>query len=190
MSRGADPKAPEGRYGSCLECAISARNTSLVRLLLGEGASVNYSSTLETLEQQVSGFGGALSASIWHPQEGLTKLLIDHGAEINWHGRDIYKAISRDNREEFELLIERKADVNVVGGEHGSALACALKHRGSLSEDSYVQLLLDAGAEVNLQGGELLGCPLGVSKLQDVNPIQMLTLYAPGCSPLRKCRNG
>ena len=175
LSRGADPKAPEGRYGSCLECAISARNTSVVRLLLGEGANVNYSGTLETLDQQVSGFGGALSASIWHPQEGLTKLLIDHGAEMNWRGRDypgppIYEAISRDNREAFELLIERKTDVNVVGGDHGSALACALlKHRGSLSEDSFVQLLLDAGADVNIQGGKRWGCPLGVSKLQAVD---------------------
>jgi len=90
---------------------------------------------------------------------------------VNWPGRKHYgtplqEAIERGGEDVVKLLLEHGADVNLVGGYHGSALAYAiLDERKKGTCDKYMQLLLDAGADVNLQGGDRWGCPLGVSSL-------------------------
>jgi ankyrin repeat protein len=169
LAHGADVRAPEGRHGFCLECAIMAENPALTRFLLDAGAHVNFSGTLEYLREHNFGYGGSLSGSVWSPQDGLTQLLIERGANVNWPGREYYgtplqEAIKRNNEEATNLLIAHGADVNLVAGYEGSALAVALtNHKEQAVCDKYMQLLLDAGADVNLQGGNNWGCPLGVS---------------------------
>ncbi|KAF8496923.1 hypothetical protein JB92DRAFT_2671092, partial [Gautieria morchelliformis] len=49
----------------------------------------------------------------------------------------------------IELLLEKGADVNAQGGEHGSALPAAAYN----GHDTTVLLLLEKGADVNAQGG-------------------------------------
>jgi ankyrin repeat protein len=189
LARGANAKSREGRHGSCLECAIMAKNPALTRLLLDAGANVNYSGTLEELREFDCGFGGPLSGSIWNKQEGLTRHLIELGANMNWPGREYYgtplqEAIDKDNEEAVMLLLEHGADVNLVGGNHGSALAYAImKHKGKEGGDKYIQLLLDAGADVNIYAGEDRACPLGVSDNRPIDLEKLLTLCSrPRCA--------
>ncbi|KAH6699782.1 ankyrin repeat-containing domain protein [Leptodontidium sp. MPI-SDFR-AT-0119] len=166
LARGANVKAREGRYGSCLESAIMAKNPALTHLLLDAGANVNYSGTLEELRGFEGGFGGPLSGSIWNRQEGLTRYLIELGANVNWPGREYYgtplqEAIDRDDEEAVMLLLEHGAAVNLVGGRHDSALTCAIEgHKDKEGGDKYIQLLLDAGADVNICAGEERAYPL------------------------------
>jgi len=172
LARGANVKAREGRYGSCLEGAIGARekNMDLVQLLMDAGANVNYSGTLEDLRAFEGGFGSPLSGSIWNPRyDGLTRLLLERGADPNWPGRGFYgtaleEAVERDNEEAFHLLLEYGADVNQVGGNHGTALVYAIMGSKNAEDgDKYVRHLLEAGADVNLGGEGKSLSPLGVS---------------------------
>ena len=122
LAHGADVKAPEGYYGSCVECAIAAKNPALARFLLEKGANVNFSGSLDKLNKSRRiGFRGPLSASIVHRQADLTRLLIERGANVNWpcgeyHGTPLENAIRVDNEYAVKLLLENGALVNQVSG--------------------------------------------------------------------------
>jgi ankyrin repeat protein len=60
-----------------------------------------------------------------------------------------------------KLLLKHEADVDLVNKAHGSALAYAALQDQDIC-DKYIQSLLEAGADVNIQGGKY-GCLLGVS---------------------------
>ena len=170
LSRGANVRGREGRHGSCLEAAIMRDHSALTRFLIDAGANMNFSGTLEELQERDYGFGGPLSGSIWYKQEGLTELLLQRGANPNWPGRRHYgtplqEAISRNDDEAVNLLLQYGADVNLIGGSDGSALAAAISASGGQEAcEKYVSLMLEAGADINLQAGDREGCPLGVSK--------------------------
>jgi ankyrin repeat protein len=163
----ADVKAPEDRNGSCLECAIIAQKPSLAYNLLDAGAKVNFPQPLDNLSGHYCGFGGPLSASIWHKQDGLTQFLIERGANVNCPGRQPYvtplqEAVRIDDEGAVKLLVEHSADVNLVGRLNGSALAYAiLEERKQGICDKYMQLLLDAGADMNIQGAKRWGVSAG-----------------------------
>lgn len=169
LDRGANPRAREGRYGSCLECAIAAKSMTLVNLLLGVGAAVNYSGTLADLRDFRGGFGSPLSASLWNRQDGLTRLLLESGADPNWPGTEycgtaLEEAIENDDEEAVRLLLEHGANVNQVAGQEGFALAYAIrKHTGGEGGDKYIHLLLERGADVNMSAGGQYETPLIVS---------------------------
>lgn len=71
------------RIGSCLQCAITAKSPSITRLLLT--AITNVSSSPRN-----TGFGEAITAAIWNPQDGLLSDLIDRGADVNAPVREYY----------------------------------------------------------------------------------------------------
>ena len=75
--------------GSCLESAISAGSPTLTRLLLDADANINFSRPVKEYNEDL-GFGGALSAAIWHPQEDLLTELIERGADVNFGGGSYY----------------------------------------------------------------------------------------------------
>ncbi|KAK3899207.1 ankyrin repeat-containing domain protein, partial [Staphylotrichum tortipilum] len=62
----------------------------------------------------------------------------------------------------IEILLERGANVNQVGGTHGCALIYAILKRKCNPDNNLVQRLLDAGADVNIQCG-MYGCPVAES---------------------------
>ena len=166
LELGANPRAREGRGGSCLECAISSRNMRVVHLLLDAGALVNYSGTRADIEEFNGGFGSPLSASLWNKQDGLTRLLLEGGADPNWPGRPWYgsaleEAICRDDEEAVDLLLRHGADINLVAGYTGSALMYAIT--AEKNADKYTRLLLKSGANVNLFAGKEYGTALMVS---------------------------
>ena len=82
---------------------------------------------------------------------------------MNWPGREFYgtplaKAVYRDSEAIVILLLKHGADVNLGSGYYGSALAYAIfEERKPGTRDKYVQLLLDANADVNLSGGGTMG---------------------------------
>ena len=57
------------------------------------------------------------------------------------------------------LLLDRGADINLVGGEYGTALALAV----SGEKKDIVSLLLDRGAEINMAVGGQYGSALAVA---------------------------
>lgn len=76
--------------GSCFEGAIAAKSPALTRLLLDAGAHINFSRPRKDFDDGDLGFGGALSAAISNPQEGLLTELIKRGADVNFGGGSYY----------------------------------------------------------------------------------------------------
>jgi ankyrin repeat protein len=58
--------------------------------------------------------------------------------------------VTVDYKSVLRVLLERKANVNAVGGKYGTALQCASKH-GLVDA---VQLLLEHGADPAISGGK------------------------------------
>ena len=90
----------------------------------------------------------------------ITRVL-DRGAPIQgpeWSA--LILAIAQGRKEVVPLLLDRGANINIVGGIYGTALATAV-YQGA--EDT-VSLLLDRGADVNLADGEF-GTALAVAVL-------------------------
>jgi len=189
LAHGADIKAPEGDLGSALECAFIADNPALARFLLDAGAPVNCTLSRDYLRENHFGVGGPLLASIGCKQSGLTQLLIERGADVNWPsfgfpGTPLQQAIKRDDEEAFKLILARGADVNIGGGEYGSPLCDAINHQNEETRDKYIGLLLAAGAHVNLPPGREFISPLGVSEDQflQLHGYQRLNKqYNPDC---------
>ncbi len=171
LTHGANVKTLDDRDGSCLESAIRKGNYAVARLLLDAVVPVNPAKSLNDLEDSQrhhSHLGGPLTASIEHKDIGLTRLLIERGANVNWLGYHDLKtplesAIDGNNEEAARLLLAHGADVNLVSGKGSSnPLCCAIKHENQETRNRYIRLLLDAGACVNIQRGTQCPSPLGV----------------------------
>ena len=92
--------------------------------------------------------------TVWTVAEILTG-----GIEIDDIQHALYPACEVGKFDIVTLLLDRGADVNVTGGDYGSALGAAAysRDRGNLN---IVTLLLDRGADVNVSRGEY-GSALG-----------------------------
>ncbi|KAJ1324752.1 ankyrin repeat domain-containing protein 50 [Microdochium nivale] len=167
LDNGANANAQGGEYGNALQaaCEIEGQNEqteSVVKLLLDSGADVN---------AQDGYYGNALqAASSGSPR--LLKLLLDAGAHVNAQGGEDGNALLAAcqwgiNAQSVKLLLDAGANVNAQGGKYGTALQAACSLWGEqiewdeeseceeehISVSSVVILLLDAGADVNAQGG-------------------------------------
>ncbi|PGH01369.1 hypothetical protein GX51_05301 [Blastomyces parvus] len=134
LERGADVNAGDESSGTALMVAAAVGIKATVELLLDKGANVN---------AQGGASGSALIAAVQcHDPDNLrhmrkvVKLLLDRGADINARDDDcgtaLYYASSRGLESIVELLIARKADVNIVclgvNGGGGTPLAAALRN--------------------------------------------------------------
>jgi len=152
---------------ACNRCAIAP-----VRLLLNRGANVHYiDGTFSPLNSVVSGVvNRAQDASVL----AVANALLDHGADINSeqdHGDTPLMGAMR-NRDTMltRLLIDRGADVNLIGRSHPeSPLMLAVK----VNDIPTATLLIDHGAKVafTLQNGE---SALSIAKSR--SEARMLTL--------------
>lgn len=147
LQHGADPNIVGGRYGTALQAAYTHGYYITIRDLFHHGAST-------TLQggQYGTALGAALSGSC---QTLVSALLRHHHADPNtpirkwgtpltqacsdWRGDDVYN-----------ILIDVGADVDARGGFYGAPLICAAVH----GEEERVVALLEAGANVNIEGNQ------------------------------------
>ena len=159
------------RYGSALTCASCTGNKDIVQLLLEWGANVNI--------QTGNDFGPALIVASFYNHKEIVELLLEWGADVNCpggkYGSALIAASFGNHKEIVELLLEWGADVNFPGEvnfysheKYGTALIQAASYAGNcygsaLTCASYkgnkdiVQLLLEWGANVNIQTGNDFG---------------------------------
>lgn len=122
-------------------------DTALARQLLEAGADVN--------AKEGNGWT-ALQHAVDQDNEELTRLLLDHGAEINHRntptGRAaIHYAAMGDDDKLLRLLIERGADIDIRNNDGETPLYDA----ASMGKEACVKLLIDSGCDVtakNLKG--------------------------------------
>ena len=130
-----------------LQAAVANRKKSIAKLLLENGADVNFTGRVFDNVLHDAALGGLLD---------ICKLLIQYKAPINRvqgkYGTALQAAAYNGHTEVVRLLLKNGADVNLTGGQHGSSLTAAFSSWNSAG--STVKLLLEHGADVNFHGGE------------------------------------
>ena len=172
LRRGADMNArdrfhaPDGLHRRTpLMLAAVDNRLNLAKLLVGNGASVNYQSGGPDLERQDGAGWSALMYAAGAGQVETATYLLDQGAEINMQWASGYSSLHEaaiwGRYETVELLIARGANVNVrdygVGETplHGASWGGSRGHFTStrpssrVSWEKVIKALLDGGADVN-----------------------------------------
>ncbi|KAK5989674.1 Ankyrin-3-like protein [Cladobotryum mycophilum] len=178
----------QGDLDMTLQDAAYAGRIDVVQLLLKMDANINAESAI---------FGDALQAAVYKGHTAVVTLLLDHGAEVNaqrgkWGsalqaaaarnylsvmklldggGRTaLHWAAARGSMGHFNMLLERGANVNALGGQYGTVLqiVCTkvnapgrLEGYGSVRQmadakdraTQMIKALLERGADINLVGG-------------------------------------
>jgi len=143
LEKGADPNVytEDGLFP--LWRATANNNQEITKLLLENGATVD-------LENKTS--SGSLTSLIYPSQEGyfeIVKLLVDHGADINYNAFKGFTPIR---------IAARNGHLNIIKylAEHGAKIdvkaedgATPLEHAASKGHYDVVRFLIDKGANVN-----------------------------------------
>ncbi|KAG9524153.1 ankyrin repeat protein, partial [Aureobasidium melanogenum] len=158
LSRGADPNAGGGWYGSALQAASAIGSLQIVQLLLDHGADTN----------ATGGFhGDALHAAAYEGHVNTLNLLLRYGAntgalelERGSAATALQVAAYRGHAQIVEALLMHGADVNErniflsrgaqvkTAAEHFTALDAAC-HQGNIE---VVKILLERNAEIDASG--------------------------------------
>ncbi|KAH8432426.1 uncharacterized protein LDX57_010062 [Aspergillus melleus] len=105
-----------------------------------------------------------LFVASFHGHVDIVRNLLDAGEDINqvtlkyeaplstssYDGTALHAALIGNHRQIFNMLLEKKADVNITNGQHGTVLQLA----SSSQNKDMVQLLLRHRADVNIMAGE------------------------------------
>ncbi|KAK4103800.1 ankyrin [Parathielavia hyrcaniae] len=164
LDHGADLDAQEG---AALKAACAESGTApVVELLLRRKANVNMPGVLlSTITPSSYSFTGLSHDPFMLSQQNLTRLLLDHGADPNMGGvisgdhethpeTPLHAAARCERYDLLELLLERGADVNKLGGMFGYPLQAVCTSAGLYGIDVEVERLLSKGADVNASGGK------------------------------------
>ncbi|RMJ25732.1 ankyrin repeat-containing protein [Aspergillus sp. HF37] len=150
---GADVNAPPGfKYGfTALEVAAHHKDVGLIKVLLDAGAAVSAADRRQTWT--------ALQAAVYAGNVEGTRLLIQHGADVNappignLGEYALHLALFRGYDRTYDLamtLLAANADPNVRSKREGlTGLQAAAKH----SDVKVIELLLNAGATVEALPG-------------------------------------
>ncbi|KAJ7798001.1 ankyrin repeat-containing domain protein [Mycena olivaceomarginata] len=160
LQHGADLNTKAGEYYSPLQLAFAQGWTPIISLLVKHGLGIDDTTATElnkvllkrrrATASQAKGWelSTMLQAASWIGHEGLVRLLLKHGANVNvagTHGSALGEASRQGHEHIVKLLLQHGADVNAGGTEPGSALRLA-SGRGQIA---VVKLLLEHGADVN-----------------------------------------
>ena len=127
----------------CFTPLYLVKSEEVARFLLDRGASVNPTEIYK------------LPNLLGHITKGgntkVIQLLLDSGAQQDQEAQNnALQSLAYDGKVEvISFLVDKGADVNAQGGEHGNALQAAAVN----GKFEAIQLLLDKGADVNAQGG-------------------------------------
>lgn len=149
LETGADANAECGEWGPALHTAAEQGDISALKLLVKFGANVNSPSKR----------GRCLLTSINEQSAQCLNFLLDSGADIDMQGNDNGTALSYAltsyyvNRDQFELLLERNANVNALDGKYGTPLQAACAKVPPYELLYYVESLLKRGADPNIREG-------------------------------------
>ncbi|KAJ5093256.1 hypothetical protein N7456_009117 [Penicillium angulare] len=151
MGAALDDCSTMATYPCCtpLEAAASKGRIEMVRLLLELGADVNFMSKKKYGTPLIAAsYGGESSTAV-----AVAELLIDAGADINATARTADKvfcalmgALTHENYDLCVALLERGANVNISYRSYPTPLRKAM----TCSDDKFVELLLNHGANINL----------------------------------------
>ncbi|KAH8826187.1 hypothetical protein DL96DRAFT_1816592 [Flagelloscypha sp. PMI_526] len=150
---GVDVNKGGGGYGSALQAAAWRKALDAVIFFVESGADVNMAGGL---------FGSALQAAAWCGALGVGRFLVESGTLLSaWPLNVPHRAL-----DVVKCLVERGAQVNMVGGLFGSALQVAAWY-GDLD---VVRFLIENDADVNMVGG-IYGSALKAVECSDYFPI-------------------
>ncbi|PKK54169.1 hypothetical protein CI102_1362 [Trichoderma harzianum] len=156
LEAGADVNAQCGFYGSALQAAARSKCLNALKFLVGHGANVHY--FLNNDE--------CLLTCIDEEGTDCLEFLLDSGADINMqnkqHETALHKAVMGSFGANFDLLLERGANINALAVS-GTPLQAACKARPSkfkfgkaLREKArIVKKLLERGVDPNHRVGEM-----------------------------------
>ncbi|KAI1485550.1 hypothetical protein F5X96DRAFT_659519 [Biscogniauxia mediterranea] len=173
---GANPNATGEEYGNALTAAAYDGTMNIIQLLLNAGADVNapegwalqsaaaeghYEVVQELLKRNADvnaltendhfPAGTALQGACEAGKATIVSLLLEHNANPNLgRGTDappVIAAAMRAEEEILSMLVKAKADLDVFGGWDMSS---PLINAAAYMPQSSLQLLLDAGADINL----------------------------------------
>ncbi|KFY47711.1 hypothetical protein V496_10484 [Pseudogymnoascus sp. VKM F-4515 (FW-2607)] len=125
-----------------LQTAVARGDRKMISLLLSKGASIDF------LHEGYT----ALMLAAHEEDTAMTRLLIDHGANINATGRDGVTALintfslsgTRSNTNQAKVLLESRADTEPCDSAGRTVLARA----ADLGNEEMVKLLIDHGSRV------------------------------------------
>jgi ankyrin repeat protein len=123
-----------------LDAATERGRVEIVKLLLDEGADVNWTNEYGWT---------ALYAAVYYGHIEIVKLLLHSGADVNKSnnngGAALYRAIQDDNKTIVKLLLDSGADPNKADKFGRTPLTEAVQF--SYNQIRIVELLLDSGAD-------------------------------------------
>ncbi|KAH0171282.1 MFS general substrate transporter, partial [Aureobasidium melanogenum] len=159
LSRGADPNARGGTYGSALTAAATSGDVHIAQILLDHGASIN---------AEDGEFGYALHAAAWYGHVDTLQLLLGYGADTGTMECEkriaataLQVAAWQGHTEVVKRLLMFGADVNqrsipVPGGYDKLAMLeeydTALEAASAAGHIEVVKILLNNNAEVDARG--------------------------------------
>ncbi|CAG9980499.1 unnamed protein product [Clonostachys byssicola] len=164
IKKGAKFYVNDGR--SALTAATIGGHLHIVRLLLKSGAPVNVQGGKDYIRP-------AIAEACVHGRKGILQLLLQHGQGVNHHtSPPLVFASMHGNIEMARMLLEKNAEIDAFESELGWN---ALMTAASSGKIELVELLLNHGADINLQGKDG-SSPLGIAARQGHEEIVDLLL--------------
>ncbi|KAI0205600.1 hypothetical protein F4808DRAFT_409655 [Astrocystis sublimbata] len=151
LEKGLDVDATVGSW-PLLVIAVDCEQEEIVHLLLGRGANIE-AMTLEDCGGRSEDTQGmtALACAADNEDKAMVRLLLQRGANIDvkygaWDTSPLFKACLYRRMDMVDLLLEHKADVDILGGFHYTPLGIATQQ----GQMDLFRLLIAKGANPDI----------------------------------------